>query len=307
MITIKRTLSLSLLAVVLFFFSSISYAQTVSDPGLPQSKQGCEIIKHPGFTLCYNESHEQAEWVAYELTADETISIYKRTDRFLQDPFVKGGSATDADYKGSGFDRGHLAPAADMGWSGESMLASFYYSNMSPQLPGFNRGIWKSLEELIRTWAMQYKSIQVVTGPVLENELPVIGTNKVSVPRYYYKVVLWNDASKPRAIGFLMANQSSSEPLYQFAVSVDEVEKRTGIDFFANLPDEIENKIETSLSTSEWIWQRSRSASSAGTKPTGRSLTSAGLVNTCAGITKKGAPCKNRVKIAGSYCYHHKP
>jgi endonuclease G len=307
MITNPRSLFVTLLAAGLFFFSSISYAQAISHPGLPRSSHACEIIKHPGFTLCYNETHEQAEWVAYELTADETIAIYKRTDRFLQDPFINSGSATDADYKGSGFDRGHLAPAADMGWSGESMMASFYYSNMSPQLPGFNRGIWKSLEELIRAWAMQYKAILVVTGPVLENNLPVIGPNQVSIPRSYYKVVLWNDGSKPRAIGFLMANQSSSVPLYQFAVSVDDVEKRTGIDFFANLPDEIENKIESSLSTSEWIWQRSRSSASAGNNPAGRVSQSAGLINTCAGITKKGAPCKNRVKIHGGYCYHHKP
>ncbi|MFM7710282.1 MAG: DNA/RNA non-specific endonuclease [Ferruginibacter sp.] len=283
------------------------FAQTVRDPGLPKCSQSGQIVHHPGFSLCYHESHEQASWVAYELTAAETIGTYKRTDRFFEDPFVKTGSASDIDYKGSGFDRGHLAPAADMGWSAESMIASFYYSNMSPQLPGFNRGIWKSLEELIRTWARQYTAIQVVTGPVLEKDLPTIGIHQVRVPRYYYKVILWNDPLKPKAIGFLMANQSSKELLSRLAVSVDQVEKWTGIDFFSGLPDDIENTVEKSFSTSDWVWQSVRPAISIGTKPGTRGSTQTSTGHTCAGITQKGAPCKNRVKAPGGYCYHHKP
>lgn len=293
---------------LLFLLCGMSpFAQTAKDPGLPRCNQNGQIVHHPGFSLCYHESHEQASWVAYELTAEETNGMYKRTDRFMEDPSVKTGSASDIDYKGSGYDRGHLAPAADMSWSAESMFASFFYSNMSPQQPGFNRGIWKSLEELIRTWARQYNAIQVVTGPVLEKDLPAIGFHRVRVPRYYYKVILWNNPSKPRAIGFLMANESSKEPLSQFAVSVDQVEKWTGIDFFSGLPDDIENAVEKTLSVNDWVWQSVRPAVTIGTNSgtNGSNQSSVGI--TCAGITKKGAPCKNRVKTQGGYCYHHKP
>ncbi|MDP4184350.1 MAG: DNA/RNA non-specific endonuclease [Bacteroidota bacterium] len=213
-----------------------------------------EIVKHTGFTLSYNERNEQANWVAYELTKEETVPVVKRSNKFVPDPDVPTGSATDEDYKNSGYDRGHLAPAADMEWSPKAMAECFYYSNMSPQVPAFNRGIWKKLEERVRAWAIENQDIYVVTGPVLTKGLSTIGPHKVSVPKYYYKVILDYRAPGIKAIGFLMPNAKSMKPLESYAVSVDSVEKITGIDFFPKLPDAEEKALESTCKPQEWSW-----------------------------------------------------
>jgi endonuclease G, mitochondrial len=222
---------------------------------LPKTNSKDKIITHTGYSLLYNETHEQANWVAYDLTKEETNKLYERTGKFISDPKVKTGTASDKDYEGSGYDRGHLAPASDMGWSSTTMAESFFYSNMSPQTPSFNRGVWKKLEELVRTWAIENDAVYVVTGPVLTNELQTIGPNKVSVPNYYYKVVL--DYSQPniKGIGFILPNIGSKEQLQNYAVSIDSVQKMTGIDFFPLLEDEQEKLIEKTLCIKCWSWK----------------------------------------------------
>jgi endonuclease G len=190
---------------------------------LPNEK----IISHTGYSFVYSEEHEQAKWIAYELTKEETNSLFERTDKFLVDPMVSTGTAQNSDYLKSGYDKGHLAPAADMGWSALTMKESFYFSNMSPQLPGFNRGVWKRLEELMRSWAIDNKAIYIVTGPLLSKGLPTIGSNGVSIPNYYYKVILDYTQPEIHAIGFVLPNASSSATLNTFAVSIDDVEKQT--------------------------------------------------------------------------------
>ena len=267
---------------------------------LPLTPKGAqvEVVNHFGYSLLYSEKHESAVWVAYELTASETLRAYERTNKFLEDPFVSTGTADDFDYKGSGYDRGHLAPAADMGWSDIAMKESFYYSNMSPQLPGFNRGIWKKLEEQVRGWAQDYESIYVVTGPVLKNGLPVIGHNEVSVPEYYYKVILDYTLPDTKAIGFILPNESSNEPLNQFAVSIDSVEKFTGINFFPLLPDIQEKELESQLCLPCWSWDRK-----ANTTKTERKKS--GISTQCKGITKAGNRCRNNTKNSSGYCVHH--
>jgi endonuclease G, mitochondrial len=227
---------------------------TIAKLELPATRSGDAIISHSGYSLSYNETHEQANWVAYELTAEETKKVIDRTDKFLPDPSVATGSANDKDYSGSGYDRGHLAPAADMGWSSTAMAESFYYSNMSPQLPAFNRGIWKKLEELVRTWAVEYNMISIVTGPVLKPGLPSIGPDKVSVPKYYYKVILDYEEPDIKGIGFILPNAGSVDPLQNFAVTIDSVEKVTGLDFYPALPDSQEKLIEKTLCIKCWSW-----------------------------------------------------
>lgn len=223
-----------------------------ADIEIPSDTFDLEIVAHHGFTLAYSEVHEQAAWVAYELTSTEVGGKVSRTDRFLKDPNISTGSATDNDYKGSGYDRGHLAPAADMKWSEESMNASFYYSNMSPQQPSFNRGIWKKAEEQVRAWALQYKAVYIATGPVLNQITTQIGHNKVSVPAYYYKTVLDKDLKK--AIAFLIPNRGSKAKLQSFCISIDSLERLTGIDFYHNLPNDNEKRIESSIDTNIWTW-----------------------------------------------------
>ena len=256
------------------------------------------VISHVGYSLSYNEAHEQANWVAYELTKEETNQIWERTDKFLIDPKVKTETANDKDYSESGYDRGHLAPAGDMGWTTTAMAESFYYSNISPQVPGFNRGIWKRLEELVRTWAVENESVYVVTAPVLITGLPTIGKNKVSVPNFFYKVILDYKEPSIKGIGFIIPNIGSSEQLQMYAVSIDSVEALTGIDFFPSLPDEQENIIESTLNIKSWTWESSKTTD-------GKEKEKATVSVQCNGITKAGARCKNKTLNVSGYCYHH--
>ena len=274
-----------------------------NDLELPLMKGNIPVIKHLGYAFQYSEKHEQAFWVGYELTKKETEKAFERTDEFIPDPAVSTGTATVADYAKSGYDRGHLAPAADMGWSQQAMAESFYFSNMSPQEPGFNRGIWKNLEEQVRTWAKAYDSIYVVTGPVLKDGLVQLGPNGVSIPKYYYKVILDNTGQDAKAIGFLMPNEASKEPLEKFAVSVDQVEQETGIDFFNKLPDSRENTFEKEVCIPCWTWTIINSPS-----PNPSTSPQPGAPQAqCKGITKAGARCKRMTTDADGFCYQHKP
>ena len=232
---------------------------TLSAMQIPAVKPTDQIIEHTGYTLCYVPQCEQASWVAYVLRGSQLQSAhFDRTNQFMTDPAAKPHSADDADYEGSGYDRGHLASAEDMSWSGTTMKESFYYSNMSPQVPAFNRGVWKRLEELVRYWSSAYDSVYVVTGPVLSNGLPTIGHDNVAVPQYYYKVVLEYNPQGVRGIGFVLPNQASAATLKSFAVSIDSVEHMTGLDFFPKLPDDVENKIESNADVNDWLWTKKR-------------------------------------------------
>jgi endonuclease G len=219
-----------------------------------KTKDSMQVVKHFGYSLAYNEVCEQAAWVAYSLTKQETNGTIERGDNFTIDPKVTTGSASKADYLKSGYDRGHLAPAADMRWSKQAMDESFYFSNMSPQLPAFNRGVWKRLEDKMRDWAMIYDSILIVTGPVLNSSLTKIGTNEVCVPMYYYKVVLDFKREKSKAIGFVLPNNGSKDDLRNFAISIDSVEQLTGIDFYYQLTDSFESQLESKICLECWEW-----------------------------------------------------
>ena len=264
---------------------------------IPKTNSKDRVVIHTEFSLSYNETHEQADWVAYELTKEETTKLHERTNKFIVDPKVNTITASNIDYKGSGYDRGHLAPASDMGWSSTSMKESFYYSNISPQMPSFNRGIWKKLEELVRTWAVENNNIYIVTGPVLKDELKSIGINKVSVPKYYYKVIL--DFSQPsiKGIGFIFPNLGSKESIKNYAVTIDSVEMFTGIDFFPLLQDKQENLIESTLCIQCWSWKSTTTNKRSGIKEA--------LSTQCIGTTKKGNRCKRMTKNENGKCYQH--
>lgn len=210
-----------------------------------QSRTGGQLIKRKGYTLSYNADYKTPQWVAWELTGKETKGKEERTDKFLPDPDVRGAKAYSNDYTKSGYDRGHMAPAADMKWSKQAMAESFYMSNICPQNPNLNRGDWNDLEEKSRQWAKKYGAVYITCGPVYDHGKPKrIGNNKVAVPDAFYKVILINDSKTPQAIGFLFPNKAGHKPLKKYIVTVDSVEKRTGIDFFPALPDEVENRIE---------------------------------------------------------------
>jgi endonuclease G, mitochondrial len=164
------------------------------------------------------------------------------------------GSATSEDYYKSGFDRGHLCPAGAMKISQEAMFETFYMSNMSPQKPSFNRGIWKRLEAKVRKWAVKNGKIFVVTGPVFygNNEHVEIGNNGVDIPDAFFKVILDFREPEIKAIAFILPNQKSKKTISTYAVTVNRVEDITGIDFFPELPDYIENELEKQCNYNKW-------------------------------------------------------
>lgn len=223
------------------------------------AKSRGQFVHHGDYSLAYSEEHEQAYWVSYELTKDEVLGSTKRKDSFRPDPKIKTGSASLADYKNSGFDRGHLKPAADSKEDSLEMSESFYMSNISPQNQSFNRRIWKDLEELVRSWAINEDTILVITGPVLSKSkwgdlkepFKKIGENNVSIPKYYYKVIV-DITGEKKGIGFLLPNKASSEPLQNYVLAIDRIEEITNIDFFASMADGDENKLERHSNVSLW-------------------------------------------------------
>lgn len=211
-----------------------------------------QIICHTGYTVSYNATWRLPNWVAYELTRQETQGDEKRYNRFISDPLVKGTIASNGDYARSGYDKGHMAPAADMKWSNTVMKESFYFSNMCPQHPDLNRRKWKDLESKIRDWAIADSAIIIICGPIVGKNPKVIGRNQVTVPQQFFKAILSPYVSSPRAIGFLFENARSVEPLQTYIITIDSIEKLTGMDFFAPLPDELENVIEAHVETKLW-------------------------------------------------------
>ena len=215
------------------------------------------VIEREGYALGYLEKHEQPAWVQYVMTAEEVSHpAAKRRDDFRPDPEIPTGSATPRDYARSGYDRGHLAPAADMSFSPRTLSESFYMSNMSPQLPQFNRGVWSRLEKQVRHFAAREKRIVVVTGPILPAEKSVtIGANHVTVPQYFYKAVY--DTTPPeKMIAFVLPNEGTSADLRTFAVTVDRVEELTGLDFFSALPQPEQERLERTVTAESWDWLR---------------------------------------------------
>ena len=263
-------LVLLLVAYAVLWFITPSVDQYYGDGGqdgviasmeIPLIEDGDVVTVHTGYALVYDEEHEQPKWVAYHLTRDEVYGVYERKDNFRADPSIFSGSAELEDYRGSGYDRGHLIPAADQSWSEEAMSDSFFMSNMSPQEPAFNRGIWAALEAAIRTAAVTEGSVYVVTGPVLtDGPYKKIGEQGVSIPKYYYKAMLDYQEPDYKAIGFLLPNEGTDADLENFATSIDELEERTGIDFFPQLPDEEENSLESHYRVSDWNLEEFRAS-----------------------------------------------
>lgn len=222
------------------------------DVGLPRltKERSSQVIRHIGYAVSYNAETKIPNWVAWTLTPDRFEDVVSRYDKFLPDPEVPDPVTTE-DYVRSGYDRGHMCPAADNKWDEEAMRESFYLTNVCPQHHNLNRGDWKELEDACRDWTLKYGKLFVVAGPILyRQEHKRIGDSRVVVPEAFYKVVLCPDPCK--AIGFIYKNTSGNRKLDAYTNSVDEVERITGIDFFAGLPDSLENAVEATYDLDEW-------------------------------------------------------
>ena len=209
-----------------------------------------EVYNRNTYVFSYSEEHEQSEWVAYYLNKDDVKATNFDRPFFEQDPLVESVSADWRNYKKSGYDKGHLCPAGDRKSSYNAYKETFFTSNISPQDHNFNSGVWNRLEEKTRYWAEKYDGIYVITGGVLTDDLKTIGKEDVSVPNYFYKILLTKDGL--RMVAFLVPHKDSNKPLYEFVTSVDVIEKMTGIDFFPKLEDEMENKLESNSDYKDW-------------------------------------------------------
>lgn len=226
--------------------------QTIIPKELRPSSTSGEIVSHEHYQLSYKEAFEQAEWVAYMLKREHLTYDDRKRPYFIEDPKVPTKSADWRNYKGSGYDRGHLCPAGDRRFSKQAYDETFYTSNISPQNRAFNAGVWNELEQQIRQWVKKNGTHFVVTGGVLTKGLTEIGDEDVDVPEYYYKIVAKGDIKDLKVLAFLMPNKPSNKNIDDFIVSVDAIEDLTGIDFFHELSAHEEAKLEGKINRSNW-------------------------------------------------------
>ncbi len=241
------------------FYTPASYSQkerateSTSFPSnyLPSSTTGA-MVHHSYFSLSYNEQYEQAEWVAYVLKKEHLTADDRKRPYFIEDPYVSTKSADWRNYKGSGYDRGHLVPAGDRRFSEQAYNETFYTSNISPQDRDFNAGLWNRLEMQTRNWAKRYKTLYVFTGGVLTKGLDEIGSEEVAVPEYFYKIIAKEEKGGLAVLGFLMKAREQSLPIENFVVPIDYIEKLTGIDFFYLLNKDEQANLERDTQLKDW-------------------------------------------------------
>lgn len=219
----------------------------ITEQSLPES-----LVNYTGFKISFNPRRHTPNWVAWELTAKEAKGRLRRGDDFHRDARIDG-CPESWDYNNSGYDRGHMAPAGDMKWNANAMYDCFSMANMCPQSYDLNHGSWRVLEEKCREWAIKFGNIFIICGPVATDPIDKrVGRTGVAVPKRFFKVVLAPDANPARGIGFLMPNKDVAGGLQRCAVTIDEVERVTGHDFFKALPDNIENNVESQCNFYSW-------------------------------------------------------
>lgn len=214
--------------------------------------QAAQMKEYTGFTVSFNKDNHTPNYVAWELLGSEVASDVKRSNKFWQDQDIEGCPVT-SDYTHSGFDRGHMCPAADQKWSEKAMDDCFVMANICPQDHSLNAGAWNTLENKERLWAQRDSALMIIAGPIYtDNDNQRIGNIGVRVPGAFFKALLAPYVENPRAIAFVYPNMTSPGNMKNYAMSIDDLEQLTGYDFFPALPDDIENKVESEFSFTEW-------------------------------------------------------
>ena len=216
--------------------------------GAPISKivKDTQYIIKKNYAIHYRYDTKTAEYVVEHPTLEKINGKSKRKDDFRPDPEIaKQHQSLLSDYAGNPFDRGHLVPAGDNTQNDDVMSESFFLSNMVPQVPNHNRGIWKQLETAVRNWVIEGKDVYVITGTFYNKGYKEIGNNKVGIPDYMWKVIV--DAKSNKAIAFMFPNAPLPvEDLHKYIVSISEIEVKTGINFNPKLPEKQQNELEKS-------------------------------------------------------------
>lgn len=241
---------------------------------------GVQILN---YALEWDNTKRHANWVAFTFDTTTSADNVKRTDAWSVDPKLPAEmQVQESDHKNDGFDKGHLCASEDRVYLKEANEQTFYYSNMSPQLNDFNGGFWRKLEARVQTWGRStadgvYDKVYVTKGGTLNKLLknfngttvdggtPTTDANGFTIhglacPEYYYMAVLSQKDDVFHAIAFLvphkegMTENPSSDELKEYVVSVDKLEEETGIDFFCNLPDVLENEVEAACNLNDWAW-----------------------------------------------------
>lgn len=255
----RHSLRIIALLFVLFIVSCASVKSLEAQDGpveIPRitDSRSSQVIFHKGYVVSFNADTKLPNWVAYELTDVEANGTCKRDGRFYTDPDVKGAQANYEDYRNTGWDKGHIAPAGDMKWDEQAMYESCYYTNVCPQNHNLNGGVWRSLEERCRYYAQRYGYVYIAAGPVVgDAKNGVIGYNEVVIPDAFYKVLLVYIDGQYEGIGFYFENVAGHRPLTTYAMTIDEIEAITGIDFFFALPDKIEDDVECKINQEIWF------------------------------------------------------
>ena len=213
---------------------------------IPRTRPGTreQILRRRGYAASYNPDWLIANWVAYEITADEASARGERGSGFEADPDIKGHKAYPRDYVRSGYDRGHLAPAGDMKWSYRAMQETFYLSNICPQNHELNNGVWNDLEQAVRRWARREGPLWVCAGPVVRKNPRRVGKAGVAVPDKFFKAICRRRNGHYQGIAYIFDNRPLQGTYRDYAISIDSLEALTGHDFFPALPDEEENRME---------------------------------------------------------------
>ena len=220
---------------------------------MPKITASDNVIIYTGFTVSYNTKTLIPNWVAYELTDAEVDGQFPRKGQFGQDLSFNGRQSMREDYSNSGWDKGHMCPAADLKWSEQTMYESFYLTNICPQNHELNSIDWLTLEKLGRQWAKKFEKVYIICGPIIkENKYGTIGTNKVVVPDAFFKAFLTVTNNVFNTIAFIMPNDSEHKRIQEYALSVNYLEKITGIDVFTNIDDRFEEMVESDVYFKHW-------------------------------------------------------
>lgn len=290
--------------LVHLFISHFGFSQTYSLNKVTATHTNeIAFVKHTFYEIGFNTKFHLPAWTFYSLTKEHlALANLERKGSFVKDPLLNFSQAKSDDYSATGFDKGHMVPCEDMSFSETAMHETFYYSNCAPQTTELNRGEWKVLEELSRNWGKEYGEVIVISGPVFEGNLKTIGEDKIPIPNVFYKVIMRHELQTHKAISFLMPNSTSPlAELKHYVCSIDSVEKLTGLDFFSDLPDNLETQFESASNTKDWNFDYHHNT----TTENDSIVKTNSVTMQCVAKTKKGKRCKNKTNSINGLCGQH--